>query len=147
MAGAGSARAPSATMPAGSGICILQAARPITATRQIKGERSTGARCFLMSRKPGPEPLPRGAGAHRRVENSLHRIPDAAMNEDNLRNRTGRGPESPAVMRRPALDPARVKAGRSARSMRRKPKQAGRDDRFTPELFGPAGLLPEGGRI
>ena len=31
--------------------------------------------------------------------------------------------------------------------MRRKLKQAGRDDRFTPELFRSAGLLPEGGRI
>ncbi len=81
------------------------------------------------------------------MENSLHRIPDVTMNGDNLRNRTGRGPERPALMRRPALDPAPVTAGKSAESMRRKPKRAGRDDRFTLELFRSAGLLPEGGRI
>ena len=90
----------------------LQAARPVTATREIRGERSTRARCFLMSRKPDPEPLLRGAGAHRRVENSLHRIPDVTMNGDSLRSGTGRGPERPALMRRPALDPAPVTAGR-----------------------------------
>ncbi len=76
-----------------------------------QGEGSTRARCFPMSGKPGPEPLLRGAGAHRRVENSLHRIPDAAMNGGRLRSRTGRGAESPAVMRR------------QAGSMRRKPKR------------------------
>ncbi len=68
------------------------------------------------------------------------------MNEDSLRSGTGPGPENLAVMRRPALDLARVKPDKQATSMRRKPKRAGRDDRFTPELFGSAGLLPENGK-
>ena len=147
MAGPGSARAPSAVMPAGSGIRILQPPGRSPPPGRSRGKRSTRARCFPMSGKPGPERLPRGAGAHRRVEHSLHRIPELAMNGDSLMSRTGRGAERPALMRRPARGPAPVTAGRSAGSMRRKPRQAGRDDRLTPELFRPAGLLPEGGRI
>ena len=125
----------------------LQAVGKITATREIKGKQSTETRYFLMSRKLDPERFLRGVRAHWREENSLHWILDVTMNEDNLRNRTGPGPEKLAVMRRLALNLARVKPDKLAKSMRRRLKQDGWDDRFTLELFRSAGLLPENGRI
>ena len=43
------------------------------------------------------------------------------MNEDNLRNRTGPGPENLAVMQRLALNPARITKDGQTRSTRGNP--------------------------
>ena len=71
----------------------LQAVGKLTATREIKGERSTGTRYFLLSERLDPERFPRTARAHWAVENSLHRVLDVTMGEDSLRNRKESGPE------------------------------------------------------
>ncbi len=67
------------------------------------------------------------------------------MNEDHLRNRTGPGPENFAVMRRLALNLARVTEDKQAESMRGKLKKAGQYHRCTLKLINSAGLLPEHG--
>ncbi len=108
--------------------------------------RSTGTRCFIMSGKRDPERFLKGARERWPVENSLHRVLDVTMNEDHPRNRTGPGPEKPDVMRRPALNPARVTKDRQAESMRGELKKAGRDHRCALKLISSAGLLPENGK-
>ena len=69
------------------------------------------------------------------------------MNEDNLRNRAGRGPENLVVMRRPALNLARVTMDKQTKSMRGKLKRAGWHHRHALKLISSAGLLSECGNV
>ena len=84
------------------------------------------------------------AAAVPRVEEG---VLDVTMNEDNLRNRTGAGPENLAVMRRLALSLARVTKDGQARSMRGNLKRAGWDHRQALKLTGSAGFPPECGEF
>ena len=55
------------------------------------------------------------------------------MNGDRRRNRTGHGPENPALPRRPASNVARTEPGRDA--VRGKPERAGWDNNFLPDMI------------
>ena len=63
---------------------------------------------------------------HWGIENVLHWGPDVTMNEDQLRNREGHGPENLALLRRPALNQAKLAPTKG--SMRGKLKRAGWDE-------------------
>ncbi len=108
----------------------LQAVGRVTATRETKGERSTETRFFLLSERPGPERFLTTVRAHWAVENSLHWVLDVTMGEDSLRNRKGNGPETLALMRKLALNLARLTDGGKVMSVRGKLKRAGWDDQW-----------------
>ena len=101
----------------------LQAVGKVTATREIKGESGTETRHFLMSERLCPERFLKTVRSHWAVENSLHWVLDVTMDEDSQRNRTDGGPENLALMRRLALNVARMAPGKDA--MRGKLKKAG----------------------
>ena len=104
----------------------LQAVGKVTATREVKGKRSTETRHFLMSEKLEPKRFLAMVRSHWAVENSLHWVLDVTMDEDRQRNRTDSGPENLAMMRRLALNVARVSPEKDA--MRGKLKKAGWSD-------------------
>jgi hypothetical protein len=58
---------------------------------------------------------------------------DVVMNEDRARNRKDRGPENLALLRRLALNLAKLEPSKG--SMKGKLKRAGRDDRFLAQLL------------
>ncbi len=119
----------------------LRAVGKVTATREIRGERSTETRYFLLSERLGPERFLKTVRSHWAVENSLHWVLDVTMDEDRQRNRTDSGPENLALMRRLALNVARVAPGKDA--MRGKLKKAGWSDEALIELVRAAvGLEP-----
>lgn len=119
----------------------LQAVGKVTATRETKGERSTETRFFLLGETLGPERFLKTVRAHWAVENSLHWVLDVTMGEDGLRNRKDNGPENLAMMRKLALNLARLTDGGRVTSMRGKLKKAGWDDGFLLKLLRSAASL------
>ena len=73
----------------------------------------------------GPGSCVRG---HWGIENRRQWVLDVACNEDQARNRKGNCAENLALMRKLALNLARLEASKG--SMRGKPKRAGGDDSF-----------------
>ena len=119
----------------------LQAVGKVTATRETKGERRTETRFFLLGETLGPERFLKTVRSHWAVENSLHWVLDVTMGDDGLRNRKDNGPENLAMMRKLALNLARLTDGGRATSMRGKLKKAGWDDGFLLKLLGSAATL------
>ena len=87
----------------------------------------TETRYYVMSANLSPERR-HAVRSHWAIENSLHWVLDVTMNEDRQRNRTGHGPENLALLRRLALNVARMEPGKDA--MRGKLKRAGWDNNF-----------------
>ncbi len=119
----------------------LQAVGKVTSTREIKGERSTETRFFLLSERLDPERFLKTVRAHWAVENSLHWVLDVTMGEDSLRNRKDNGPENLALMRKLALNLARITPTARKQSMRGKLKRAGWDNDFLLKLVSFASSL------
>ena len=81
-----------------------------------------------MSDKLSARRLEYAARSHWMIENSLHWVLDATMNEDRQRNRKGHGPHNFALLRRLALNIARLEPRKG--SMRGKLEKAGWNDDF-----------------
>ena len=111
----------------------LAAIGKVVATREVRGKRTTETRYYVMSAKLGPERFQHAVRGHWAIENSLHWVLDVTMNEDRQRNRTERGPENLALMRRMALNVARIEASKG--SMRGKLKRAGWDNDFLLDMI------------
>jgi predicted transposase YbfD/YdcC len=111
----------------------LKAFGRIAATRTIDGETSTDVRIFALSRKLSPEKLFETARAHWQIENALHWQLDVSFGEDARRNRKDNGPANIAVLRRRALDVARL--DQSKGSLTVKLKRAGWNDEFMLKLL------------
>ena len=111
----------------------LKAFGRIEATRQIDGKTSTDVRIFALSRKLSPQALLETARAHWQIENALHWQLDVSFGEDAARNRKDNGPANIAVLRRRALDVARL--DQSKGSLTAKLKRAGWDDDFMLKLL------------
>jgi len=111
----------------------LKAFGRVQATRQIDGKVTTDVRIFALSRKLSPEKLLETARAHWQIENALHWQLDVSFGEDAARNRKDNGPANIAVLRRRALDVARL--DRSKGSLTAKLKRAGWDDEFMLKLL------------
>ncbi len=88
-----------------------------------------------------PERFLKTVRAHWAVENSLHWVLDVTMGEDSLRNRKDNGPENLALMRKLALNLARVTPTARKQSMRGKLKRAGWDNDFLLKLVSFASSL------
>ena len=101
--------------------------------RLADGSESADARCFLLSGKPSAERFAHVVRSHWAIENSLHWVLDVSMDEDQTRNRKGNGAACLAVVRRLALNMARMHPDK--RSVRRKFIHAQRNDDFLLEMI------------
>ena len=90
------------------------------------GSESADARYFLLSGKPSAERFGRIVRSHWTIENGLHWVLDVSMDEDQARNRKGNGAACLGVVRRLALNIARMDPDK--RSVRRKFARAQRND-------------------
>jgi len=106
----------------------LKAFGRIEATRVIDGKTETDVRVFALSRKLSADDLLSTARAHWQIENALHWQLDVSFREDAGRNRKDNGPANIAVIRRRALDVARI--DKSKGSLTGKLKRAGWDNEF-----------------
>ena len=103
----------------------LSAVGKVTAERRLAdGSESVDTRYYLLSAQPDAERFGRIARAHWAIENAdarigrLHWVLDVSMDEDRARNRKGNGAACLAVIRRLALNIARMHPDK--RSVRRK---------------------------
>jgi predicted transposase YbfD/YdcC len=102
----------------------------VTSHRQVRGRKADKplVRYYLMSTIMSATKLLRTVRAHWGIENRLHWVLDADFGEDADRTRKDNAPENIAVLRRLALNIARVHP--AVMSMRLKLKRAGWDDTF-----------------
>jgi predicted transposase YbfD/YdcC len=111
----------------------LKAVGQITAQREVGGKITLQTRTYLLSTALSPERLNEIVRAHWDIENGLHWVLDVVMNEDQARNRKDHGPENLALLRRFALNLARLEPSKG--SLRGKLKRAGWDDTFLARLL------------
>ena len=106
----------------------LQAVGKVTATRRKDGGASQDTRYYLLSPDWPPERCNDIVQGHWGIENRLHWVLDVTCNEDQARNRKGYCAENLALLRKLALNLARLEPSKG--SMRGKLKWAGWDDNF-----------------
>lgn len=111
----------------------LAAIGKITASREINGKTTMETRCYLLSRAFTPEQLNAVVRSHWGIENSLHWVLDVVMDEDQARNRKDHGPQNLALLRKLALNLAKLEPSKG--SMRGKLKQAGWDNAFLTQIL------------
>ena len=111
----------------------LQAVGKVEATREIDGRTSTQSRYYLLSQAFDPARFNAIVRSHWGIENSLHWVLDVTMDEDRARNRKDHGPENLALLRRLALNLAKLEPSKG--SMRSKLKRAGWDTAFLLDLL------------
>jgi predicted transposase YbfD/YdcC len=111
----------------------LEAIGKVTARREVGGKTTVKTRYYLLSTALSPERFNQVVRVHWDIENGLHWVLDVVMNEDQARNRKDHGPENLAVLRRLALNLAKLEAGKG--SLRGKLKRAGWDDAFLARLL------------
>ena len=112
----------------------LQAIGKVSASRAMTDQTRQETRYFLMSQAFSPERFLSIVRAHWGIENGLHWVLDVTMNEDWLRTRKDHGPENLALLRRLALNLAKLEPSTS--SMKGKLKRAGWDDAFLLSMLG-----------
>ena len=117
----------------------LGAIGQVTYMRETGGKQTSRSRYFLLSAALKPERFLEVTRAHWSIENSLHWVLDVTMNEDQARNRTGNGAQNLALLRRMALNLARLEPTKG--SMRGKIKKAGWSDDFMLDMIRAAGQL------
>ncbi len=112
----------------------LAAVGKVTARREEGGGKVTvRTRYYLLSRAFAPEHFGALVRAHWDIENGLHWVLDVALAEDQARNRKDHGPENLALLRRLALNRAKLEPSQG--SMRGKLKRAGWDNRFLAQML------------
>lgn len=111
----------------------LKAIGRIEAAREIDGKVEIDTRYFALSRVLTPGQLLATGRAHWQIENALHWQLDVTFGEDAARNRKDNGPAAIAVLRRRALDLARL--DKSKGSLTEKIKRAGWNQDYLVELL------------
>ena len=111
----------------------LAAVGKITARRQEGGHSSVESRYYLLSQAFSPERFNQIARAHWGIENQLHWVLDVVFNEDQSRNRKDNSPDNLALLRKLALNLARLEPSKG--SMRGKLKRAGWDNTYLATLL------------
>lgn len=111
----------------------LAAIGKLTRSRQSAGKTTTETAYYLLSAPFTAERFGAVARHHWGIENSLHWVLDVTMNEDQTRNRKDNGPHNLALLRRLALNLARLEPTKG--SMKGKLKRAGWDDAFLTQLL------------
>ena len=111
----------------------------VAGSHPADGTTSIDARCYLLSAALSAERFGRAARSHWAIENAdarirrLHWVLDVSMDEDQARNRKGNSAACLAVVRRLALNIARMHPDK--RSVRRKFIRAQRDDDFLLDMI------------
>jgi predicted transposase YbfD/YdcC len=111
----------------------LKAVGKIAASREIDGRTSRETRCYLLSEPLTPEAFNAAVRSHWSIENRLHWMLDVVMDEDQARNRKDNGPENLALLRKLALNLAKLEPSKG--SMRGKLKRAGWDNAFLAQIL------------
>jgi predicted transposase YbfD/YdcC len=111
----------------------LAAIGKVTATREIAGRTTTQTRYYLLSQAFDPARFNAIVRSHWSIENHLHWVLDVIMDEDHARNRKDHGPENLALLRRLALNLAKLEPSKG--SMRGKLKRAAWEPRFLFDLL------------
>ena len=112
----------------------LAAIGKVTARREESGGKvMVRTRYYLLSRAFTPERFGAIVRAHGDIENGLHWVLDVALDEDRARSRKDHGPENLALLRRLALNVAKLEP--SEGSLRGKLKRAGWDNRFLAQML------------
>lgn len=119
----------------------LAAVGKITSIREINGKTSTETRYYLLSTCLSAPRFAEVVRQHWGIENTLHWSLDVVMNEDQARNRKDHGPENLSLLRKFALNLAKLEPSKG--SMRGKLKRAGWDNAFLIQLLAQAAQPPE----
>ncbi len=106
----------------------LAAVGRITASRQEGSHTSVESRYCLLSRRFLPERFNHIVREHWSIENRLHWVLDVVFNEDQSRNRKDHCPDNLAMLRKLALNLARLEPSKG--SIRGKLKRAGWDNDY-----------------
>ena len=104
---------------------------------EIGGKVTSETDYYLLSAALTAERFGELPRANWSVENGLHWVLHATMNEDHSRNRKDHGPENIAMLRRLALNLAKLEGSKG--SMQGKLKRAGSDDAFPTKLLAAFG--------
>ena len=115
----------------------LAAIGKIVRIREIGTTVSTETAYYLLSTALTAKRFGEVARAHWAVENSLHWVLDVTMNEDQTRNRLDNAPQNLALLRRLALNLAKLEGSKG--SMKGKLKKAGWNDNFLASLLAQLG--------
>jgi predicted transposase YbfD/YdcC len=115
----------------------LAAIGKIVRIREIGTTVSTETAYYLLSTALTAKRFGEVARAHWAVENSLHWVLDVTMNEDQTRNRLDNAPQNLALLRRLALNLAKLEGSKG--SMKGKLKKAGWNDNFLASLLAQFG--------
>ena len=102
-------------------------------TRETQGKTTTETSYYLLSTPLSAARFTEVARAQWGIENGLHWVLDVTMNEDRKRNWKDHGPENIGLLRRLALNLAKLEGSRG--SMKVKLKQAGWNDDFLTRLL------------
>ena len=111
----------------------LAAIGKIVRTREIGTKITSETSYYLLSTPLSAERFAHVARTHWGVENGLHWVLDVTMNEDQARHCKDHGPENIALLRRLALNLAKLEGSKG--SMKGKLKRAGWDDTFLSSLL------------
>jgi len=112
----------------------LAAIGKMVRTRETHGKTTTETSYYLLSTPLSALRFTEVARAQWGIENGLHWVLDVTMNEDRKRNWKDHGPENIGLLRRLALNLARLEGSNG--SIKRKLKRAGWNDAFLARLLG-----------
>jgi predicted transposase YbfD/YdcC len=111
----------------------LAAIGKVTRIREANGKAAVETAYYLLSAPLSAERFHEIVRYHWGIENSLHWVLDVTMNEDQSRNRKDHSAENLALLRRLALNLAKLEPSKG--SMKGKLKQAGWDNSFLAKLL------------
>ena len=117
----------------------LQAIGKVVRIREAATGTSAETAYYLLSTALSAARFGEVARAHWGVENGLHWVLDVTMNEDQARSHKDHGPQNIALLRRLALNLAKIEGSKG--SMKGKLKRAGWDDAFLTCLLAQFGRI------
>ena len=115
----------------------LAAIGKVVRMREVGAKVTSETAYYLLSTPLNAVRFGDAVRSHWGVENGLHWVLDVTMNEDQTRNRLDNGPENIALLRRMAINLAKLEGSKA--SMKSKLKRAGWDDSFLLRLLTQAG--------
>jgi predicted transposase YbfD/YdcC len=111
----------------------LAAIGKMVRTRETQGKATTETAYYVLSTPLSPARFTEVARAQWGIENGLHWVLDVTMNEDRKRNWKDHGPENIGLLRRLALNLAKLEGSKG--SIKGKLKRAGWNDEFLSRLL------------
>jgi predicted transposase YbfD/YdcC len=111
----------------------LAAIGKVMRVREAADKTTTETAYYLLSAAMTPDRFGEVVRSHWAVENCLHWCLDVIMNEDQMRNRIGNGPQNLAVLRHMALNLVRKETSKG--SLRKKLRRAAWSDGFLTKVL------------